>query len=588
MASSKNRSLRSVIILPYILIIVTLIALISTLSYRAEHNSISKVSNYLLKENVNRISQAIEKHLSKSKPVLQTAFPNATYNLKNIHQEIDSLLPRFLLSKSLNPTERANVYFGNELGQAFGLFDGTKHHITGTTAMITTKASTTKHMIPLKGQTFSNRNDIVHGNFNVHKRPWYKLSKANKNFLWTPIYIDKVTNELVITRTRQLHNDQNQFTGAVATDISLKALGDFIANIDMSQNGMAIIVDAENKLIASSISPYIKHSSHNQPIRLHAYLNENRYVSDVYQAVMKDTPNIDKLALISTTFQDSHNQTIHAAGLKMEAYPELNWTIIAAMPQSDFMGNIRKNIYATIFLCFLVMLLIIGIGLLTVNWITADLVHLSLAVKQIGLGKHDISIPVHRNDEIGHLATALRKMLYRLQTDKLTGLLNKESCLKHIKYKISISNPENKATFFAVVYINLAATKSNTATSSNEEKIITDDLLTIISSTLKAKVREEDILCRCCHADFIIVLDKIDNYEKLERIVEEIKRLFHNPITETDPNSPDLQCNIGMSYYPEDGLDALTLVNAATERLQDMDNQPIKIGWIKPAQLPKG
>ena len=79
-----------------------------------------------------------------------------------------------------------------------------------------------------------------------------KESASPRSHTWTAVCIDFVTQELVATRARQVLSAQGAVQGVVATDVSLRALNDFVAARRISPHGFAFIVEAEGDLIATS------------------------------------------------------------------------------------------------------------------------------------------------------------------------------------------------------------------------------------------------------------------------------------------------------------------------------------------------
>ena len=65
----------------YVVLVMALALIIGVLSYRTGQDVINSLSGHLLTETVNRIAQAVERHVSGSAAVLETAFPKGVYAL---------------------------------------------------------------------------------------------------------------------------------------------------------------------------------------------------------------------------------------------------------------------------------------------------------------------------------------------------------------------------------------------------------------------------------------------------------------------------------------------------------------------------
>ena len=91
-------SLRWQLTLPYVLLVLALAGVLALLSYRAGQNAVDNLSGQLLIETVNRIAQAVDRHVSGSAAVLESAFPKgvaATVLGNRIQPAIDTTPPSF-------------------------------------------------------------------------------------------------------------------------------------------------------------------------------------------------------------------------------------------------------------------------------------------------------------------------------------------------------------------------------------------------------------------------------------------------------------------------------------------------------------
>ncbi|MCB2000490.1 MAG: sensor domain-containing diguanylate cyclase, partial [Rhodoferax sp.] len=70
--------------------------------------------------------------------------------------------------------------------------------------------------------------------FDPRERPWYKAGERLDVQTWTSVYIDFGTSDLVATRARRVLGLDGQFEGVVATDVSLRALNNFVSQLRVS------------------------------------------------------------------------------------------------------------------------------------------------------------------------------------------------------------------------------------------------------------------------------------------------------------------------------------------------------------------
>ena len=117
-----NFSLRSVLIFPYVALVVALAVAIGILSYFTGGHAVLTVSEHLLKETVGRISQAVDRHVVGSMATLEAAFPNGMLAPVSIESDFKNMRTRFWIATSLHIDPNNYVYYGNRAGQAMGLF----------------------------------------------------------------------------------------------------------------------------------------------------------------------------------------------------------------------------------------------------------------------------------------------------------------------------------------------------------------------------------------------------------------------------------------------------------------------------------
>lgn len=93
-----------------------------------------------------------------------------------------------------------------------------------------------------------------------------------------------------------------------------------------------------------------------------------------------------------------------------------------------------------------------GLGLSIFGWLGRDIKHLIQAVQDVGNGHLETQLDVHRKDEIGVLANAFRNMQYRMRTDVLTGLNNRDMMMCSLVSRIDRQRRSQDAAAFAVLF----------------------------------------------------------------------------------------------------------------------------------------
>ncbi|MHA2937947.1 diguanylate cyclase domain-containing protein [Vibrio sp. RC27] len=564
-------SLRSVLIFPYVILIVCLAIAIGFLSYGAGGHAVQTVSNHLLEETVSRISQAIDRHVMGSVATLEVAFPDGMLADSNIQTNVEEMRTRFWTASSLHLDPNNYVYYGNKAGQALGLY-----RYSNDKGELRVKYQPQEHrkFYELDGINGIPRlTSIEEKNFDPRVRPWFHAGSSNNSDTWTSVYIDFRTHDLIATRARQVLGLDGQFEGVVATDMSLKSLNDFVSNLNVSENGIAFIIEPDGQLIASSQSENIKRNQEGENTRVNAGQSGNALLSEIYsQMVPLISAKVASFKPETFRFTDELQREIHVAYNKFEDGVGLEWINVVAMPSSDFMGGIKNNVVQTILIGVLATSLVVLIGLMILQWVTKDLKILSNAVNSVSSGHIEEPINIQRNDEIGDLAKSFSAMQRRLHSDYLTGLPNRYAFEQHLKAKIKKYDLEIEKSPFAILFIDLNDFKKINDVYGHD---VGDQVLIEFAVRMYTTIREHDLAARFAGDEFVIVVNDIKRNEELDIIISNLKQTLSEPLNSFDNPIASLGGSIGVAHYPDDGNTVEQLLVVA-DRNMYVDKAEIK------------
>ena len=559
-------SLRQVLTIPYVVLVVALALTIVALSYAAGSRAVDAVSSHLLTETVGRIGQAVDRHIMGSGAVLEAAFPDGMPAGPSIDADVQALRTRFWIATSLHTDPNNYVYYGNRAGQGIGLF----------------RLSSTEGELRIKLKAQDNRTFYrftgINGALTFHAdeakffyprvRPWYKAGETRNAQTWTSVYIDFGTNDLVATRARGVLGFNGEFEGVVATNVSLRALNNFIANLRVSTNGLAFIVEPNGDLIASSASANVRDMPDGSKVRVSATNSGSPLVKAIYAEVQaRLAAQSGRTGAQTLSFQDADQRLVHVGFDRLRDDSGLEWITVVALPRSDFMTGVTENLIRTALLGALAAVIAIALGLRILSWVTGDLQRLSEAALRVGDGELAWPVGISRADEIGQLAASFETMQQRLQTDALTGLANRESFMLHLRSKIAQAAVQPTGTGFAVLFIDLNHFKR---VNDRYGHGAGDSVLVEVAQRLRSTVRSQDLVARLSGDEFAVLLDRGDAKEDLERVRQHIGAVLKQPLSALEVGAvalTDFGGSVGEAYYPDDGTDAETLLKKADRRM---------------------
>lgn len=564
--TKKNAlSLRLLLTVPYVILVIMLASVLGVLSYQAGSRAIGTLTDQLLLETVGRITQAVDRHIVGSGAVLETAFPDGMPAPKAIESDLENLRTRFWIATALHTDPNDYVYYGNESGQNLGLMRLNPDQVEMRLKLQENERRAIYHYEGIDGSLeFVRREQRV---FDPRTRPWYADGRDQEGHTWTSVYIDFGTRELVATRARRVLALDGSFEGVVATDVSLKALNDFVGQLRVSPNGIAFIIEPNGALIASSASPNVVRLPDGEYKRASASDSDHAILRKSYDSIIRhiSTHGIsESTRALSVPIEGA---LIHIAFDRIRDDAGLDWITVVAMPDSDFMSGITDNIRRTIYIALFAVLLTVAIGLGILNWVAGDLRRLKEAARRVGEGELDAPVGIHRRDELGELARSFETMQLRLQTDELTGLLNREAFTLKLRSRIAAYGGDRRKRRFAVLFIDL-----------NKFKQVNDELghdagdlaLKEVANRLRESLRTEDLVARYAGDEFVILLDNIDASDHFVQARSTIQRIFSEPLESVGTeNKLELGASVGIAVYPDDATDAEALLRIADGIMYD-------------------
>lgn len=141
--------------------------------------------------------------------------------------------------------------------------------------------------------------------------------------------------------------------------------------------------------------------------------------------------------------------------------------------------------------------------------------------------------------------------------DSLTGLPNRRMYFDRLEKETKRSARAKQS--FALMFIDLDGFK---LVNDNYGHPIGDQLLIEVSQRISRCVRESDIVARLGGDEFTVLVNNITDHVDAGSIAEKILAQLNKPFI-LEQHKVNISASIGVSIYPEHGLDADSLVNKA-------------------------
>jgi diguanylate cyclase (GGDEF)-like protein len=256
----------------------------------------------------------------------------------------------------------------------------------------------------------------------------------------------------------------------------------------------------------------------------------------------------------------------------------------------------RKYVIAALSVVAALVVLTIGATFLLTRGLVAPMRRLMRAARSVGSGKLDVYVPATSTDELGLLTHAFNHMTQRLgesqaevatyqktledkvaqrtrelevatahayklaQHDILTGLPNRSLLSQRLRQIIALA--QRNGTYVACLFLDFDHFKRINDTLGHDAG---DQLLQSVAQRLTAAVRESDTVARLGGDEFVLILPGLDpahaTFETMT-VLSRVRESFLAPFKLAN-QTPTLTCSIGISMFPLDASDPVTLIKQA-------------------------
>jgi signal transduction histidine kinase len=251
--------------------------------------------------------------------------------------------------------------------------------------------------------------------YDPRKRPWYQEAMQKGKATWSSIYVWFNQSEMAIDATLPVYDQKENRLGVLDTPLKLSRISDYLRQLKISKSGQSFIIERSGLLVASSSDAKPFHINDNGLQRIQASESENYLIKATGKYLNQ---NLDKLSSINTSihleFNDKNQQYLVQLRPFNDEYG-IDWLIVVAVPEADFMEKIYVNTWMTTILSIGASIIAIGVGILTARWVTTPILHLNTAAKYIAKGEWEKNVKIERSDELGELAQSFNTMAVQLK-----------------------------------------------------------------------------------------------------------------------------------------------------------------------------
>ncbi len=407
-------SLRTSILLLLVCAIVISSGLVGWVSYWGSREAVEDVGLQLRKEVSHRISEHLLNFLRLPHEINRA---NAQALRQGLVSARDSriLVSRFAEQVDLFPSI-SSIYFGNVRG---GLANsGRGAHDASRYAILTDGFEAgpfRRYSVDPQGRLGE---ELAHADaFDARTRPWYTKAMSAGGPVWSGIYVLFTGQDMALAASRPVFDEQGRTLGVVSVDVFLSHISAFLQQLRIGSTGKAFIVERSGLLVAGSGTEplFIPGRNGNSSRRLAAAQSRDPLVRGAVQTLTSKFSSFDRIdAEQHADFVDNGRKILMTVSPLRDPLG-IDWLIVVAVPESDFMGRIGDNVWTTAALILGVLSLSLLIGTLLARTIVQPIIRLEQAASMLASGSGVKKIrESSRVSEVLSLTRSFNQMARRL------------------------------------------------------------------------------------------------------------------------------------------------------------------------------
>ncbi len=178
--------------------------------------------------------------------------------------------------------------------------------------------------------------------YDPRRRDWYQQAVAAEGLQWSPVYGFASTGERGITAAAAVRGSDGALLGVVGADIALSSLSAFLTEQRVARGGVALIIGAENELVAypGSMRPSPSALEAGELPRV-ADLQEG-WIVDAYQDHVDASARVSGINRVDYSLTETNGN--HYLGYREPFPPGIgdDWQLMTVVPAASLLESARR------------------------------------------------------------------------------------------------------------------------------------------------------------------------------------------------------------------------------------------------------
>ncbi|MGF1536002.1 MAG: methyl-accepting chemotaxis protein [Elainellaceae cyanobacterium] len=405
----QNLGIRTVVVASIVVPIVAGVGITGWLTIRNDQAAVSNLATQIQKESSNLIAQEVQVFLDTPPNIHDTI--EAGIQSGYIDLEDFSTLEAYF-RRQIQADIVPDILFANPEGETLGVRKRSDGSMTVRVKDESTGANREKYILDDEG----NRVELIQTKeYNTVERPWYKAAIEAGQPTWSDIYPSANLLWPEISAVRPMFDPEGTLIGVLGSELTVENVSQMLQDLEISESGQAFIIEQDGELVASSTAEAPFLLENDQAMRLKVADSQDPLTKATAQYLLENFGSFDQIATgQSLAFDlDGERQLVQVAPLKDGL--AIDWLIVVATPESDFMSQINDNTRNTVVLCGMALIATTVLGVLISRWITNPVIQLSQASQAIARGDLDQRVAVGGVGELVTLAQSFNQMAQQMR-----------------------------------------------------------------------------------------------------------------------------------------------------------------------------
>ncbi len=402
--------LHTVLVVPFVIPILVSTGLVGWLSFRSGQRSVNELASQLRGEIALRVREEVGRYLDR--PHLVHHLNAQVFRQNGIDLEDPEVLLEYFWAQSREFLDLGTIAYANDQGEFVGVNPLENYLVLSNDE---TGRSLQRYAASDRGEP----RELIRErpNYDARTRSWYQAAVTAGKATWTEIEASAIGQRLDISAVYPVYDRDQTFLGVLLWDIPLSGINQFLETLKIGKTGEAFIVERNGLLVATSTqqSTLIPGLDGAEPQRLPAAQSQNPQLNASLNELITEFGSLNNIKQSQSVEFSREGARYFLQVMPFQDDRGIDWLILVAIPEADFMEEIHQNTQRTVFLCLLALILSVSCGIAIAQWILRPILRVTRSSEEIANGQLDRQVYARGIIELETLADSFNRMVVQLK-----------------------------------------------------------------------------------------------------------------------------------------------------------------------------